>query len=66
SYGKRWLKELLALRGQDPAAYEEVRKNCEKLVTDYVGTANPTEISDLKAVANRLLAKANRLRHSSS
>ena len=66
SYGKRWLKELLALHGQDPAAYEEVRKNCEKLVTDYVGTANPTEISDLKAVANRLLAKANRLRHSSS
>jgi uncharacterized ferritin-like protein (DUF455 family) len=66
SYGKRWLKELLALRGQDPAAYEEVRTNCEKLVTDYVGTATPTEITDLKAVANRLLAKANQLRHSSN
>ncbi|MFY9948903.1 MAG: DUF455 family protein, partial [Candidatus Sulfotelmatobacter sp.] len=66
SYGKRWLKELLALHGQDPAAYEEVRKNCEKLVTDYVGTATPTEITDLKAVANRLLAKANQLRHSSN
>ena len=66
SYGKRWLKELLALRGQDPAAYEDVRQNCEKLVTDYVGTATPTEITDLKAVTNRLLAKANRLRHSSN
>lgn len=63
SYGKRWLKELLALRGQDPAAYEEVRRNCEKLVTDYVGTATQTEITDLKAVADRLLTKANRLRH---
>ncbi|MFY9790829.1 MAG: DUF455 family protein [Candidatus Sulfotelmatobacter sp.] len=66
SYGKRWLKELLALRGQDPAAYEDVRQNCEKLVTVYVGTATPTEITDLKAVTNRLLAKANRLRHSSN
>jgi hypothetical protein len=32
SYGKRWLKELLAARGQDLSAYEEVRKHCEKLV----------------------------------
>ena len=63
SYGKRWLKELLALRGQDPAAYEEVRRNCEKLVTDYVGTATQTEITDLKAVADRLMTKADRLRH---
>jgi Protein of unknown function (DUF455) len=65
SYGKRWLKELLAIRGQDPAAYEEVRTNCEKLVADYVGTATQTEITDLKAVADRLLTKANRLRQSS-
>ena len=65
SYGKRWLKELLALRAQDPAAYEEVRRNCEKLVTDYVGTATQTEITDLKAVADGLLTKANRLRHRS-
>ncbi len=65
SYGKRWLKELLAIRGQDPEAYEEVRKNCEKLVTDYVATASQTEITDLKAVADKLLTKANRLRHGS-
>jgi uncharacterized ferritin-like protein (DUF455 family) len=61
SYGKRWLKELLAVRGQDPATYEEVRQNCEKLVNDYVGTATQTEINDLKAVAERLLKKANQL-----
>jgi uncharacterized ferritin-like protein (DUF455 family) len=65
SYGKRWLKELLTIRGQDPAAYEEARANCEKLVTDYVGTATQTEIADLKAVADKLLTKANRLRQSS-
>lgn len=61
-YGKRWLKELLAIRGQDPAAYDEVRANCEKLVRDYVATATPAEISDLKRIADRLLARAQQLR----
>ena len=32
-YGKHWLKELLAVRGQDPTAYDQVRERCEKLVT---------------------------------
>lgn len=62
SYGKRWLKELLAVRGQDPGAYEEVRKNCEQLVKHYVGTATPAEIADLKMVADRLLEKARQSR----
>jgi Protein of unknown function (DUF455) len=62
SYGKRWLKELLAARGQDPAAYEDVRKHCEKLVNHYVGTASPAEITNLKTIADRLLEKAKQLR----
>lgn len=62
SYGKRWLKELLAVRGQDPEAYEEVRRNCEKLVSDYVGTATPAEIADLKNAASQLLSQAKQLR----
>ncbi|MGC2185060.1 MAG: DUF455 family protein, partial [Terriglobales bacterium] len=32
-YGKHWLKELLAVRGQDPAAYDQVRDRCQKLVS---------------------------------
>jgi hypothetical protein len=62
SYGKRWLKELLAGRGQDPAAYEEVRKNCERLVNDYVRTATPAEVTDLKNAATHLLNEAEQLR----
>lgn len=58
TYGKRWLKELLAIRGQDPAAYDDVRQNCEKLMKDYVGTATQREITDLKLVADQLLNKA--------
>lgn len=61
-YGKRWLKELLAAQGQDPAAYEDVRKNCEILVQHYVGTATSAEITDLKTVAARLLEKARQFR----
>jgi hypothetical protein len=62
SYGKRWLKELLAVRGQDPAAYEEVRKHCEKLVKDYVLTATPAEVTALKRTADLLILKAKQLR----
>ena len=59
-YGKRWLKELLAVRGEDPRAYDQVRERCEKLVRDYVGTATAQEISDIKRAAAALLAKAAR------
>jgi uncharacterized ferritin-like protein (DUF455 family) len=58
SYGKRWLKELLAVRGRDPAAYEEVRKHCEQLVTDYVRTRTPAEVAALRRAADRLIHKA--------
>jgi hypothetical protein len=62
SYGKRWLKELLAIRGQGPGAYKEVRKNCEKLVNDYVRTATPAEVTDLKNASSQLLNQAKQLR----
>src|SRR3984893_14822812 len=59
-YGKHWLKELLAIRGQDPAAYDQVRERCEQLVSDYVSTATAEEIADIKKVASALMAKAAR------
>lgn len=60
-YGKRWLKELLTLRGEYPAAYDDVRNRCEKLVTSYVDTAAPAEVASLKKVAKELLTKAQGL-----
>src|ERR1700730_15996969 len=59
-YGKHWLKELLAVRGQDPAEYDKVREHCEKLVRDCVSTATLQEIADIKTVAAALLDKAGR------
>jgi Protein of unknown function (DUF455) len=59
-YGKHWLKELLAVRGQDPTAYDQVRDRCEKLVSNYVDTATPDEVAGIKRVARALIAQAQR------
>jgi len=59
-YGKLWLKALLAVRGEDPAAYDHVRERCEKLVRDYVGTATAQEVAEINHLAAALLAKAAR------
>ncbi len=59
-YGKHWLKELLAARNQDPAAYDQVRERCEKLVSDYVSTATTEEAAEIKKVAPGLMNKATR------
>ena len=57
-YGKHWLKELLAARGEDPVAYERVRERCGELVADCVSTATASELAALKGVATSLLTKA--------
>ena len=59
-YGKRWLKELLTVRGQDPAAYDQVRDRCEKFVSNYVDTATPDEVAGIKKVARALIDQAQR------
>ncbi|HLX75278.1 MAG TPA: DUF455 family protein, partial [Terriglobales bacterium] len=61
-YGKHWLKELLTIRGDDPAAYDRIREQCGKLVSDYVGTATTREIADIKKIAGALLDRAGRNR----
>ena len=57
-YGKHWLRELLAVRGEDPGAYDTVRDRCGQLVSRYVSTATPKEIADIKELADNLIRKA--------
>jgi hypothetical protein len=64
-YGKRWLNELLAIRGQDPAAYDQIRERCERLVSNYVGTATPQEVFDIKRAASALITKAKAVQNRS-
>jgi len=60
-YGKHWLKELLAVRGQDPAAYDQIRERCEKLVSDFVSAATPDEVAAIKKTASTLIGKARKM-----
>jgi uncharacterized ferritin-like protein (DUF455 family) len=57
-YGKHWLRELLNVRGEDPGAYDSVRERCGQLVAEFVATAIPQEISEIKDVARRLIENA--------
>jgi len=57
-YGKHWLRELLVARGEDPAAQEQIRERCGKLVTDYVATATQEEVSAIKKIASALMEQA--------
>ena len=57
-YGKRWLKELLVLRGEDPAAHDQIRERCGQLVSNCVSTATLEEVAGIKRVAAALMAKA--------
>ncbi len=58
-YGKHWLKELLAVRGEDPSNYEAIRERCGELVRACVATATAEEIAAIKRVANSLIAKSS-------
>jgi hypothetical protein len=58
SYGKRWLRELLAARGEDPAAHDQIRERCGKLVSDCVATATEDEVTAIKKIAGALMIQA--------
>jgi hypothetical protein len=57
-YGKHWLRKLLAVRGEDPAAHDQIREQCEKLVSDYVATATEEEVWGIKKLASALMEQA--------
>jgi len=56
-YGKRWLRQLLTVRGQAPSDYERIRERCREMVADFVLSATPDEVSAIKRVANALISK---------
>src|SRR5260370_40332048 len=57
-YGKHWLGELLAVRGEDPVAHERIRERCGKLVSDYVATAAEEAVTAIKKIASALMIQA--------
>jgi uncharacterized ferritin-like protein (DUF455 family) len=57
-YGRRWLRRLLEVRGQDPEAWPEVLDRCEQLVRDRVARATPDELARIRACADALVRAA--------
>jgi hypothetical protein len=46
------------VRGEDPAAHDQIRERCGKLVSDYVATATDEEVTAIKKIASALVIQA--------
>jgi hypothetical protein len=57
-YGRRWLKELLKQRREDPESWPAVLERCEQLVADRVARATDADRSRITAAAEALVATA--------
>ena len=57
-YGRRWLKDLLELRGDDPESWPAVLARCEQLVAARVAQATDEERARIVAAADALVADA--------
>jgi hypothetical protein len=59
-YGRRWLKDLLEQRGEDPESWPAVLERCEQLVAARVARATDDERARITAAADELVAEATR------
>jgi hypothetical protein len=57
-YGRRWLKELLAHRAEDPDSWPAVLERCEQLVAARVARATDEERTRIVDAADALVAEA--------
>ncbi len=60
-YGRRWLRRLLEVRGEDPESWAAVLDRCEQLVAERVARATPEELERIGGCADALVAAAAEL-----
>ena len=60
-YGRRWLQELLRIRGRDPESWREVLERCETLVRARVARATEAEKERIARAAKALRHEAERV-----
>jgi uncharacterized ferritin-like protein (DUF455 family) len=58
-YGRRWLKELLEKRGEDPEAWPKVLERCEALVSARLAEATDADREAIVTRADNLLRLAS-------
>jgi uncharacterized ferritin-like protein (DUF455 family) len=57
-YGRRWLKDLLQRRGEDPESWPQVLERCEQLVHERLAQATDADREAILARAHTLLTRA--------
>jgi hypothetical protein len=57
-YGRRWLKDLLEQRGEDPESWPAVLERCEELVAERVASATDSDRARITEAAEALVAEA--------
>jgi hypothetical protein len=57
-YGRRWLRRLLEVRGDDPESWPEVLERCEQLVRARIEEATPEDLERIRACADALVRGA--------
>jgi hypothetical protein len=58
-YGRRWLRRLLQVRGENPKSWPAVLERCEQLVQERVARATPEELKRIRECADALVEAAN-------
>jgi hypothetical protein len=57
-YGRRWLRRLLEVRGEDPESWPAVLERCEQLVQARIACATPEDLKRIRACADALVETA--------
>jgi hypothetical protein len=57
-YGRRWLRRLLEVRGEDSESWPAILERCEQLVAERVARARPEELDRIRGAADALVEAA--------
>jgi hypothetical protein len=57
-YGRRWLRQLLEARGEDPESWPKVLERCERLVEERIARSTVEDLDRIREAADALVAAA--------
>jgi uncharacterized ferritin-like protein (DUF455 family) len=57
-YGRRWLRRLLEVRGEDPESWPAILERCEQLVRERIARATPEDLERIRGCADALVRAA--------
>lgn len=57
SYGKKWLTEILSIRGQNTEEREKIRERCQELIQQCIVSATQEEIRAIESAAANLIGR---------